>query len=74
MLPEGGILVFVTGQQEVHTLCQKLRKTFPVEGKVGKDIMMWSLIFYVAQIQQHLFKSTIIIIGILCFYGTEKKT
>ncbi|XP_074640669.1 putative ATP-dependent RNA helicase DHX37 [Tubulanus polymorphus] len=29
MLPEGGILVFVTGQQEVLTLCQKLRKTFP---------------------------------------------
>ena len=28
-LPEGGILVFVTGQQEVHTLCSKLRKTFP---------------------------------------------
>lgn len=28
-LPEGGILVFVTGQKEVKTLVQKLRKTFP---------------------------------------------
>lgn len=25
----GGILVFLTGQQEVITLCQKLRRTFP---------------------------------------------
>ncbi|KAK3586402.1 hypothetical protein CHS0354_013106 [Potamilus streckersoni] len=30
MLPEGGILVFVTGQQEVHTLCSKLKNTFPI--------------------------------------------
>ena len=28
-LPDGGILVFVTGQQEVNTLVQKLRKLFP---------------------------------------------
>ncbi|XP_067683944.1 probable ATP-dependent RNA helicase DHX37 [Haliotis asinina] len=28
-LPSGGILVFVTGQQEVHTLCKKLHNTFP---------------------------------------------
>ena len=28
-LPEGGILVFVTGQQEVIVLCNKLIKTFP---------------------------------------------
>ncbi len=28
-LPEGGILVFVTGQQEVNSVCAKLRKTFP---------------------------------------------
>ncbi|KAK8788043.1 hypothetical protein V5799_022184 [Amblyomma americanum] len=28
-LPEGGILVFVTGQQEVQSLCRKLRKRFP---------------------------------------------
>jgi len=27
--PDGGILVFVTGQQEVHTLCTKLRRAFP---------------------------------------------
>nr|KAG5695492.1 hypothetical protein BaRGS_011334 [Batillaria attramentaria] len=28
-LAEGGILVFVTGQQEVQTLCRKLKKAFP---------------------------------------------
>lgn len=28
-LPEGGILIFVTSQQEVQTLCSKLKKTFP---------------------------------------------
>ncbi|XP_067015411.2 probable ATP-dependent RNA helicase kurz [Anabrus simplex] len=28
-LPEGGILVFLTGQQEVNSLVRKLRKTFP---------------------------------------------
>lgn len=28
-LPEGGILVFLTGQQEVNALCRKLRSTFP---------------------------------------------
>ncbi|XP_023219906.1 probable ATP-dependent RNA helicase DHX37 [Centruroides sculpturatus] len=28
-LPEGGILVFVTGREEVHRLCRKLQKTFP---------------------------------------------
>ncbi|RUS81416.1 hypothetical protein EGW08_010800 [Elysia chlorotica] len=34
-LPEGGILVFVTGQQEVHSLCRKLRRMFPyIEGQV----------------------------------------
>ncbi|KAJ8313105.1 hypothetical protein KUTeg_010478 [Tegillarca granosa] len=33
MLPEGGILVFVTGQQEVHTLIRKLKQTFPVNPK-----------------------------------------
>ncbi|XP_067143914.1 probable ATP-dependent RNA helicase DHX37 [Centruroides vittatus] len=27
-LPEGGILVFVTGREEVHRLCRKLQKTF----------------------------------------------
>ncbi|GFR66229.1 DEAH (Asp-Glu-Ala-His) box polypeptide 37, partial [Elysia marginata] len=37
-LPEGGILVFVTGQQEVHTLCRKLRRMFPyIEGHVTVD-------------------------------------
>ncbi|XP_059192536.1 probable ATP-dependent RNA helicase DHX37 [Centropristis striata] len=29
MLPPGGILVFLTGQAEVHNLCRKLRKAFP---------------------------------------------
>ncbi|XP_077164157.1 putative ATP-dependent RNA helicase DHX37 [Paroedura picta] len=29
MLPTGGILVFLTGQAEVHSLCRRLRKTFP---------------------------------------------
>jgi ATP-dependent RNA helicase DHX37/DHR1 len=28
-LPEGGILIFVTGQQEVQVLCNKLRRAFP---------------------------------------------
>ncbi|XP_044296662.1 probable ATP-dependent RNA helicase DHX37 [Varanus komodoensis] len=29
MLPPGGILVFLTGQAEVHSLCRRLRKMFP---------------------------------------------
>ncbi|XP_056275402.1 probable ATP-dependent RNA helicase DHX37 isoform X2 [Pseudoliparis swirei] len=29
MLPPGGILVFLTGQAEVHGLCRKLRNAFP---------------------------------------------
>nr|XP_033811331.1 probable ATP-dependent RNA helicase DHX37 [Geotrypetes seraphini]XP_033811332.1 probable ATP-dependent RNA helicase DHX37 [Geotrypetes seraphini] len=29
MLPTGGILVFLTGQAEVHALCGRLRKAFP---------------------------------------------
>ncbi|XP_004531156.1 probable ATP-dependent RNA helicase kurz [Ceratitis capitata] len=28
-LPDGGILIFLTGQQEVNTLVRKLRRTFP---------------------------------------------
>jgi ATP-dependent RNA helicase DHX37/DHR1 len=28
-LPDGGILVFLTGQQEVNALCRKLRQMFP---------------------------------------------
>lgn len=32
-LPEGGILIFVTGQQEVNTLVKKLRKAFPLRHK-----------------------------------------
>lgn len=30
-LPPGGILIFVTGQAEVHGLCKKLRRTFPYD-------------------------------------------
>jgi len=30
-LPPGGILVFVTGQAEVHGLCKKLKRTFPYD-------------------------------------------
>ncbi|XP_069563899.1 probable ATP-dependent RNA helicase DHX37 [Brachyistius frenatus] len=29
MLPPGGILVFLTGQNEVHSLCRQLRNAFP---------------------------------------------
>ena len=36
-LPPGGILVFVTGQGEVHSLCKKLRRTFPVTKKLGHE-------------------------------------
>lgn len=32
-LPEGGILIFVTGQQEVNSLVRKLRKAFPLRHK-----------------------------------------
>ena len=28
-LKPGNVLVFLTGQAEVHSLCRKLRKTFP---------------------------------------------
>lgn len=35
-LPDGGILVFLTGQQEVNALCRKLRQTFPGVKKVEK--------------------------------------
>uniref|UniRef100_A0A8C2RDM9 Activating signal cointegrator 1 complex subunit 3 n=1 Tax=Capra hircus TaxID=9925 RepID=A0A8C2RDM9_CAPHI len=30
MLPAGGILVFLTGQAEVHALCRRLRRAFPL--------------------------------------------
>lgn len=32
-LPDGGILVFLTGQNEIHSLCKKLRNTFPYKKK-----------------------------------------
>lgn len=37
-LPEGGILVFVTGQQEVNVLCSKLRKMYPNNNLNGEEI------------------------------------
>lgn len=36
-LPEGGILIFVTGQQEVQLLVRKLRKAFPCEHREQKQ-------------------------------------
>ncbi|XP_053327841.1 probable ATP-dependent RNA helicase DHX37 [Spea bombifrons] len=33
MLPPGGVLVFLTGQAEVHSLCRRLRRAFPYHGK-----------------------------------------
>ncbi|KAK6362029.1 putative ATP-dependent RNA helicase DHR1 [Orbilia blumenaviensis] len=37
-LPKGGILVFLTGKQDIYQLMQKLRKTFPLkDGKREKD-------------------------------------
>uniref|UniRef100_A0A0N7Z9S6 RNA helicase n=1 Tax=Scylla olivacea TaxID=85551 RepID=A0A0N7Z9S6_SCYOL len=36
-LPEGGILVFLTGQQEVNTLVRKLRAIFPMPRQDGKE-------------------------------------
>ncbi|KAM8720899.1 hypothetical protein ACLKA7_006874 [Drosophila subpalustris] len=35
-LPEGGILIFVTGQQEVNQLVRKLRRAFPYQS-TGKE-------------------------------------
>ena len=35
---KGGINVFVTGQQEVHTLCRKLQQTYPIDGFQGKSM------------------------------------
>ncbi|CAB1322107.1 unnamed protein product [Coregonus sp. 'balchen'] len=45
MLPPGGILVFLTGQAEVHSVCRRLRRAFPFrrgnpatgEGEVTTD-------------------------------------
>lgn len=34
-LPEGGILIFLTGQQEVLQLVKRLRKAFPLQKKFG---------------------------------------
>ncbi|CAF4503188.1 unnamed protein product, partial [Rotaria sp. Silwood2] len=36
-LPSGGILVFLTGQQEVKTLCHQLRKKFPMQTQREND-------------------------------------
>uniref|UniRef100_A0A8C3V8R4 Activating signal cointegrator 1 complex subunit 3 n=1 Tax=Catharus ustulatus TaxID=91951 RepID=A0A8C3V8R4_CATUS len=37
MLPAGGILVFLTGQAEVHSLCRRLRKAFPYQKNNTED-------------------------------------
>lgn len=36
-LPEGGILIFLTGQQEVNNLVRKLRRAFPYHAKSTKN-------------------------------------
>ncbi|KAK6349710.1 putative ATP-dependent RNA helicase DHR1 [Orbilia brochopaga] len=37
-LPKGGILVFLTGKQDIHTLMQRLRRTFSLDnGRQSKD-------------------------------------
>ncbi|KAF3924983.1 hypothetical protein AA313_de0201176 [Arthrobotrys entomopaga] len=37
-LPKGGILVFLTGKQDIHQLMQRLRRTFPLrDGRHPKD-------------------------------------
>uniref|UniRef100_A0A2P2HYL0 RNA helicase n=3 Tax=Hirondellea gigas TaxID=1518452 RepID=A0A2P2HYL0_9CRUS len=36
-LPEGAILVFLTGQQEVNLVCKQLRATFPRHASSGTD-------------------------------------
>ncbi|XP_065192083.1 probable ATP-dependent RNA helicase DHX37 [Sycon ciliatum] len=36
-LPEGGILVFVTGQQEINWMCSSLRRTFPAASKASSS-------------------------------------
>lgn len=36
-LPDGGILVFLTGQQEVNLLCDRLRRTFPASSSQKTD-------------------------------------
>lgn len=47
-LPQGGILVFVTGQREVEYLCQKLRKASmelianTAKGRVGNEVPVMS--------------------------------
>uniref|UniRef100_A0A6Q2YHG6 RNA helicase n=1 Tax=Esox lucius TaxID=8010 RepID=A0A6Q2YHG6_ESOLU len=38
MLPPGGILVFLTGQAEVHSVCRRLRRAFPFRrGRTATD-------------------------------------
>ena len=38
-LPEGGILVFLTGQAEVNVVVKKLRQTFPSTGGSDEDLV-----------------------------------
>lgn len=36
-LPPGGILVFLTGQREVETMCRKLRQAYPLKGEPEEE-------------------------------------
>lgn len=38
-LPEGGILVFLTGQREVNTLVRKLKTAFPLNSRTLKKVL-----------------------------------
>ncbi|KAI5614107.1 putative ATP-dependent RNA helicase DHX37 isoform X1, partial [Silurus asotus] len=40
MLPPGGILLFLTGQAEVHSVCRRLRKAFPYRPKNTQNTEM----------------------------------
>lgn len=35
-LPKGGILIFLTGQDEIHAVCRKLEKRFGAEASASK--------------------------------------
>src|ERR1700736_6896106 len=42
-LPPGGILVFLTGQDEIRNMCNQLRDRFPTKAKLGStEDQNWS--------------------------------
>lgn len=71
MLPSGGILVFVTGQQEVYTLCKKLKNTFPdnrgQKGMVYMKNMKIQSIEYV-KISIGFYSKNAVSLNLLCKY------